>query len=660
MARFNFQESEDRWDCAVEKDFLELSLDQDLGSEFQFLPDEDALKSIVENRGINQHQKYEKMAEYTQSRTVHTPSTGGKEQYQFFQGKDGHVFFRRKVSTPAGRKKKFDPERFKPVRFKTGSFGKKDTFKKPHSFNKENIKPKTWSQSVEKKRALDQGSHFHLQSISEIKPKSMLPVAQDSTAARKSLYFGKGSKAGFKKPLTPEKDGSALPLYPLTQLNRDSARFLPRESLAWLNQLPRDSATFLELEKMMGEKDQFLVNEDDTFSFEALECRVRTPMRPPVRITCTARFSEDLANDTKGVLEAVERVCANEDKEEKKVETKQGTDISTKQSNAELELELENLPLNPILGTSTLRSMSMSNLDPETENFEVARAQSVEDLREGVITSRIVSTKEISKVLEDLERFRIEQDELQRQQEELFLKIRERKKAFKEIWGVSPMRINTKRTVIPKHSESTEPNFTKSLLTESEDRSASGAIPSDSFHSSPTSSTPSVNNIKSKASVAAPAPATDAETPGTDAVTPAMQAEIRKVRFQSGENQHRLLTPDSCKQDCSATSNPVSAPSLSNQSFASLKTSFSFLQTPVGSKAGNADRIVNRQGAHLLHQKVQENEDNTVSVRLGVPTPVALKTLSALVKEEYALLYAESSESESEEESVDIIRQIKF
>lgn len=49
-----------------------------------------------------------------------------------------------------------------------------------------------------------------------------------------------------------------------------------------------------------------------------------------------------------------------------------------------------------------------------------------------------------------------------------------------------------------------------------------------------------------------------------------------------------------------------------------------------------------------------------VSVRLGVPTPVALKTLSALVKEEYALLYAESSESESEEESVDIIRQIKF
>ena len=108
------------------------------------------------------------------------------------------------------------------------------------------------------------------------------------------------------------------------------------------------------------------------------------------------------------------------------------------------------------------------------------------------------------------------------------------------------MRINTKRTVIPKHSESTEPNLRKSLLTESEDRSASSAIPSDSFHSSPTSSTTSVDNIKSEASIAAPA--TDAKTPCTDAVTPAMEAEIRKVRFQSGENQQRLLTPDSCKQ----------------------------------------------------------------------------------------------------------------
>ena len=50
-------------------------------------------------------------------------------------------------------------------------------------------------------------------------------------------------------------------------------------------------------------------------------------------------------------------------------------------ANAEIERELVNLPLNPILGTPTLRSMSMSNLDVGSENLEVARAQSVEDLR---------------------------------------------------------------------------------------------------------------------------------------------------------------------------------------------------------------------------------------------------------------------------------------
>ena len=35
----------------------------------------------------------------------------------------------------------------------------------------------------------------------------------------------------------------------------------------------RDSATFCELEKLMGDSDKQLLNEDDTFSFEAMECR---------------------------------------------------------------------------------------------------------------------------------------------------------------------------------------------------------------------------------------------------------------------------------------------------------------------------------------------------------------------------------------------------
>ena len=51
------------------------------------------------------------------------------------------------------------------------------------------------------------------------------------------------------------------------------------------------------------------------------------------KIFFTLYFLEkDGENDPKGVLEAVERVCAIEDKEEEKVEAKQGTDKNTKQS----------------------------------------------------------------------------------------------------------------------------------------------------------------------------------------------------------------------------------------------------------------------------------------------------------------------------------------
>ena len=54
----------------------------------------------------------------------------------------------------------------------------------------------------------------------------------------------------------------------------------------------------------------------------------------------------------------------------------------------------------------------------------------------------------------------------------------------------------------------------------------------------------------------------------------------------------------------------------------------------------------------------------------GVPTPMALKSLSARVKEEYALLYADDDDSQSEEENNtteifhqqadDIIKKLNF
>ena len=58
---------------------------------------------------------------------------------------------------------------------------------------------------------------------------------------------------------------------------------IPRESMAWLSQLPRESATFAELERMMNENDKKFINDDDTYSFEALENRLRTPYKLKTR-----------------------------------------------------------------------------------------------------------------------------------------------------------------------------------------------------------------------------------------------------------------------------------------------------------------------------------------------------------------------------------------
>jgi hypothetical protein len=256
----------------------------------------------------------------------------------------------------------------------------------------------------------------------------------------------------------------------------------------------------------------------------------------------------------------------------------------------------------------------------------------------------MISMKEINKVLNDLEKFRQEQDELERQQHDLMEKIRERKLAFKALWGVSPMRINTIRTVIPKpnHSPLAKPN-----------QSSPTTIGDSPKPSEPQNSVPFTNSDNLT-------PQMPKCVEDEDEKTPALDPEIRRVRFHSGAIESRLLTPDSAVQDWSpnpqsfASTTNQSFVSNTNQSFASLKTSFSFLQTPAGDVGERGGR---RQ------QVQQEKEQGTAPGKpgmVGVPTPVALKTLSARVREEYALLYADSSEEEEEEESVDIIRKIKF
>ena len=93
------------------------------------------------------------------------------------------------------------------------------------------------------------------------------------------------NKFGFKKSPPVSKPGlenfsRRREIQPsITKLTRESLRYLPRESLAWLTQLPRESATFAELQKMMTDSDKNLMDDDDTDSFEALESRLKTPYK---------------------------------------------------------------------------------------------------------------------------------------------------------------------------------------------------------------------------------------------------------------------------------------------------------------------------------------------------------------------------------------------
>ena len=93
----------------------------------------------------------------------------------------------------------------------------------------------------------------------------------------------------------------------------------------------------------------------------------------------------------------------------------------------------------------------------------------------------------------------------------------------------------------------------------------------------------------------------------------------RKVRFNSGSNETRSVTP--------AADTPPARANLSNQSFAALKTSFAFLATPQRSAAGTP-------------------RARTPGSLRAEPTPVALRRLGDRVRGEMERLYADSEEEE--------------
>merc|ERR1740128_303094 len=161
-----------------------------------------------------------------------------------------------------------------------------------------------------------------------------------------------------------------------------------------LSQLPRDSATFNELEKLMGEQDKQLVNEDDTFSFEALESRLKTPMRA-VRVPKTTvqepedkredqdeevHQSEDDAEDSFESLEARLKTPVrirtthrfrDESEQDSSLNHTPIKETTLNEDSAWVSAELANLPGNPILATPTIKSSSPSNLAADDNEAQI-------------------------------------------------------------------------------------------------------------------------------------------------------------------------------------------------------------------------------------------------------------------------------------------------
>ena len=134
----------------------------------------------------------------------------------------------------------------------------------------------------------------------------------------------------------------------------------------------------------------------------------------------------------------------------------------------------------------------------------------------------------------------------------------------------------------------------------------------------------------------------------------------RRVRFNSGRNETRNLTPNCTSEFPPPEGSPLgslnnsgifdtSRSSSSNQSFASLKSSFSFLQTPLPPKKRLMQNMMEADQLDLPKPK-----------QLVEPTPVALRKLSDRVKAEFAALYADSSDDTDGEAQVDCQEKLSF
>ena len=221
------------------------------------------------------------------------------------------------------------------------------------------------------------------------------------------------NKFGFKKSPPVSKPGSEnfsrrREIQPsITKLTRESLRYLPRESLAWLTQLPRESATFAELQKMMTDSDKNLMDDDDTDSFEALESRLKTPYkkRPsplveekkeennenhdesgiePINETVVEAVAGEEEKDVVEVQKVVEEqmvqeLVQEEEQEEHKEEQEEQEEQKEQEEQEEQKEEAEAAPVTPMSeSTCVPLSVPRTPLVKSASNSDISRTPLVE------------------------------------------------------------------------------------------------------------------------------------------------------------------------------------------------------------------------------------------------------------------------------------------
>ena len=221
------------------------------------------------------------------------------------------------------------------------------------------------------------------------------------------------NKFGFKKSPPVSKPGSEnfsrrREIQPsITKLTRESLRYLPRESLAWLTQLPRESATFAELQKMMTDSDKNLMDDDDTDSFEALESRLKTPYkkRPsplveekkeennenhdesgiePINETVVEAVAGEEEEDVVEVQKVVEEqmvqeLVQEEEQEEYKEEQEEQKEQEEQEEQEEQKEEVEAAPATPVSeATCVPLSVPRTPLVKSASNSDISRTPLVE------------------------------------------------------------------------------------------------------------------------------------------------------------------------------------------------------------------------------------------------------------------------------------------